>query len=424
MIKNVLYVFTTKLSVVATVFLTSVVLARGLGVEGRGELATILLIPQIVLALAEGGMRQAATHYVGGGYPKSDILGVLVAYAFLGGGVGFVASALLLNYVISFRPSLLVVCLASAVVPLELLVSYLRGFFLGAKNFNRFNLALLLPKLAYLVFLLLFVLFGGLNVYYVVGALLLSVLLNLSLLLYLAVLRDGCGLYIDWKLMAAMFKVGVVYAIALFLINSNYKIDLLIIDHFLGSLATGVYVVAAQVGEMLWQLPGAIVVVLMAASASEKKDEIAVSAVCFACRITLTVTLFLAILLLIGKSLLIGLVFGQDYMEASGIILFLVPGLTVMVIFKVVNSYYAGVGRPSIALYVMIPAVLINVVCNFILIPTMGGKGAAIASSLSYFCASLGILIFFAAEKKVPLVSLLFMSLDDLSVLKKKIYGC
>ena len=64
-LKVLLLILTTKIGVLIVGLLTMVLMLKGLGVEGRGLLAGLLIYPQLLVSLLEGGMRQTATLYLG-----------------------------------------------------------------------------------------------------------------------------------------------------------------------------------------------------------------------------------------------------------------------------------------------------------------------------------------------------------------------
>lgn len=70
--KNWLYTFLTAGSLAVTGFITSVVVARGLGAEGRGLLANIMLIATLSASLAQLGLGQAIV-YMARAFPEWNI---------------------------------------------------------------------------------------------------------------------------------------------------------------------------------------------------------------------------------------------------------------------------------------------------------------------------------------------------------------
>jgi Na+-driven multidrug efflux pump len=98
---------------------------------------------------------------------------------------------------------------------------------------------------------------------------------------------------------------------------------------------------------------------------------------------------------------------------------FLLPGVLLLTIFKVMNMDLAGKGKPWISMYAMLPALIINIVLNIVLIPNFGANGAAIASTISYSVAALLFLFFYSKTVNVPIKTILhFQKSDFLPLLK------
>src|SRR5690606_8983743 len=81
---------------------------------------------------------------------------------------------------------------------------------------------------------------------------------------------------------------------------------------------------------------------------------------------------------------------------------FLLPGVLILTIFKVMNMDLAGKGKPWVAMKAMIPSLLANTLLNIILIPSMGAKGSAIASTASYAIAGILFLYFYSKAINIP----------------------
>src|SRR5699024_6855625 len=70
-----------------------------------------------------------------------------------------------------------------------------------------------------------------------------------------------------------LFKRGIAFALALFILTLNYKIDILFLEKMVTSAEVGIYSVGTSLAELIWQLPAAISLVLFARSANSKSDN-------------------------------------------------------------------------------------------------------------------------------------------------------
>jgi len=96
--------------------------------------------------------------------------------------------------------------------------------------------------------------------------------------------------------------------------------------------------------------------------------------------VTILGALFLALII----SPLVNILFGADYSEATGALRWLLPGIVLGGVARVLANDLAARGRPELNMYTALLVVIVNVLANIILIPGMGIKGAAIATTLAY----------------------------------------
>ena len=73
----------------------------------------------------------------------------------------------------------------------------------------------------------------------------------------------------------------------------------------------------------------------------------------------------------------------------------------------------AGRGKPWISMKAMLPALLLNIVLNLVLIPQYGANGASISSTISYTIAGLLFLFFYSKEVQIPIDQILSFKKSD-----------
>jgi O-antigen/teichoic acid export membrane protein len=105
--------------------------------------------------------------------------------------------------------------------------------------------------------------------------------------------------------------------------------------------------------------------------------------------------------------------YGFAFYESISVLNILLPGVLLLTILKVLYVDLAGRGKPWIALYAMIPSLIINVVSNILLIPKYGADGSAFSSTLSYSIGSIIFLICYSKEVDIPIVKILSFQKND-----------
>jgi O-antigen/teichoic acid export membrane protein len=165
----------------------------------------------------------------------------------------------------------------------------------------------------------------------------------------------------------------------------NYRIDIFLVNGFLNPAAVGVYVVAVQIAERLWILSQAVSTVLLPRLAELDDDESARTKLTpLIGRWVLFATTLVTIVVAIFSQPLITVLFGEVYAEAVGVLLWLLPGVALGSLSRVLSNDLAARGRPELNLYTAAVVVLVNVMLNLLLIPQMGIEGAALATTIAY----------------------------------------
>ena len=183
----------------------------------------------------------------------------------------------------------------------------------------------------------------------------------------------------------------------------NYKIDLFLVEHFLGRASTGVYSVAVMVAELLWLVSSSVT---QAAYARIGTPDAAESS-----RVTLRAihasVLALALLapaLWLVAALALAPVLGSEYAAALPVLAWLLPGVLAYGAASALSAYFTNhAGRPLIPAALAGLSLLINLVLSVLLIPRLGMLGGAIATTLSYVISMAASVALFRRLSGTPL---------------------
>jgi O-antigen/teichoic acid export membrane protein len=75
-------------------------------------------------------------------------------------------------------------------------------------------------------------------------------------------------------------------------------------------------------------------------------------------------------------------------------------------------------GKPQVAIYAFLPALVINFIANLYLIPRFGGIGAAWATNISYGIGSVAFIVVYSRLIKMPLGEILKLRKSDFYFLR------
>lgn len=195
----------------------------------------------------------------------------------------------------------------------------------------------------------------------------------------------------------------------------NYRVDLFLVAYFRDLREVGLYALAVSLAQLVWLVSSSVGTAVFArvGSGLDEPREAAARSAALA-RSVLVIQLVLAgSLALLGK-LLLQILYGTAFEPAVSAIWLLLPGVAVFGVATVLAAHLAGLGRPHLNLLVSAASLVVTLVLDLLLIPSLGMNGAAIASSASY-AATVGLTaLLFSTSTGVSLRDVLVPRLADL----------
>jgi len=376
--------------------LLSALLARGLGAAGKGLYELALVLPLVIQSVFNIGVVMSAAYYVAHG--DHDVVtatrGSITLSLWLSGG-GLLVGAVLIGLggpaLFPGVPSDLL-HLSLTLLPLLYLRLHLGAVLQGLQDFRAFGLVELTPPLVTVVLVvpLVFAADGGVS-----AALAATIAGNAAgLALAVTLLRRRMAaparlltLRLDrayWRQMAGYGLKAQVAVIAVYLL---LRVDVLLLNLWGpgGAASVGLYSVAVLLAERVWTFSTVTGQVILPRIASWEGDD--------ARRTQLTLlnarlTVWFGALILVALALLgewfIVLLYGEPFRCATEPLLWLLPGIFLFNLARVLGPDIAGRGRIGVNGALAAAAFTINLAANAVLIPMYDASGAALATSLAY----------------------------------------
>lgn len=420
--RDVVGVVTSRVGVKAAQFLSSLIVARLLGPEGRGLVAALSVPSTLAVNISEMGVRQSTAFHLGRRlYPAERLVPTLLSLALLASAA---AILLALGYfelaqVAAGEWGLRI--LAVLAIPFSLLASYVSGVFLGQQRIAAFRRASWRPAL---ISLLLVVLLGWALDLRVAGVLLASVGGGIAGCAYaLWLLRRDMPLRLgfDRGIATALRRKGVSYAAAMVVLLLNYRIMILLLTRFGTLRDVGLYAQAMTIAELIWEVPSILSALVLSRGVNAQDPRAFSAKVLTLARYSFVAALMIAAALAVAAKYVFPLLYGPRFAESADICLLLLPGIVAFVVFKMLNTDLGGRGKPWAAILVMGPVLALNVAAGWWLIPRAGAIGAAIASSLGYVVATIGYIALYARMTGFTLGQMLLPQHGDSALLRRAI---
>lgn len=379
---------------------TSIILARVLGPEGKGIYSLAVLLPSFIVTFGNLGIGSATAYYVARGeFRREEILGNNVLLSLIIGSLGIFTGLVLIFF---FREVLFpgvakdFLLLALLLVPINIFFSYTWYVLLGAQCIKEFNYVQIVQPILFLGLVVLALL--GLKAG-VAGAILAGLITWLVVDILVFHLAKGASGGFTLRLNISYMKRAVTYGVQAHLSNIlgflNYRVDMFLVNGFLGPAAVGLYSVGIGLAESLWMVSQAAGTVLFPRVAGETDVEKRKSFTPLVARAVLWLSALGALVIFFLSRWIILLLYSEAFLPSASALQALLVGIVTLSAWRVLANDIAGRGRPGLNIYIGIAAVTTNVILNLLWIPRYGIVGAAWASTVSYTVSFLMVLFLY-----------------------------
>lgn len=418
LVRNVATTAASSLIVMPLAFLSEVMLARMLGAEQRGVFALAVLIPNTAFTFCMLGLATSHNVYASK-HPEKR--GAIAFQSFAVAGLMGVFMLAFYGYLLLQRPGWFgrfeVVgtfnhLLASFIVVLQLLATYLQAGVLGANRIQVVNVGTLVRSLTKLCLIGCLVGLLGMGV---TGGIAAQLGCLAVLAVYMSVATARQVPVKTWRPDSAFVKKTLAFGLKDHVGSLGFYISTRVDGYMVAYLlpnsdrAMGHYAMAVAFSLIVWLLPNSLQTVFLPHLSATKEDPIAIAAKTG--RLVAVGLLPILLLCALGSPLIPVLV-GQDYTESVAPFALLLPGLFLFGAVRPHNAYLLYIEKPIYTAIASPIIALINIVLNLVLIPRVGISGAALATSISYGVLGLIQIGCFKYETKVPWSTLIVRPSD------------
>jgi len=179
----------------------------------------------------------------------------------------------------------------------------------------------------------------------------------------------------------------------------NYRVDVFFVAYFLtdtGQLA--LYTTAVSLAQLLWLPAQALQGVLLPNLTSLEDGEIRSARAAKATRTLLVLIGLMGLSMAVLGPALVLFLFGPKFSGSIPCLWLLLPGIVIFGIARTLACHLGAIGKPRLNLVGALAGLAVTLGLNLVLIPLIGIAGAAITSSVSYITTALVTLWFFSRE--------------------------
>ncbi|TLD41830.1 MAG: Membrane protein [Candidatus Jettenia ecosi] len=403
-IRKVMETFATQVLQVCISLLTTVLVARALGPEGRGLYAVASAISAMGVQFGNLGLHASNTYYVAKNRELlPSLLGNTIAVSFVFGS--FVIGLIWLIF--SLWPTAqpvhgLLLIMALAWIPFGLAYMLMQNLLLGIHKVRAFNISEIVTKILGITLIGLIVMSGNVTAEKILLAGLITFFFTLPWMLWCLKPYIVSFPFPSFTVFKENIFYGLKAYLGAFFAFLVLRVDLLMVKHILGAQQAGYYSIAVTMTNMLFMLPVAIGTILfpkLSSLSTEPDKWILAKKVALLVGVMMVVIAGLATLL---AAPLVRLLFGMAFLPVVIPFICLLPGIVMLSINSIYMNYFASMGMPLITVYSPAIAAIFNILLNLKIIPIFGVVGASIASTVSYgFMLIASIVYIFYAKRNV-----------------------
>jgi O-antigen/teichoic acid export membrane protein len=415
--KNVSTSFFTEIFCALANFIIGVLLARQLTPDDRGIMVLVMSFPMLLFNFINFGLHEATIYFIGRKRtPPETVLANAISIALAVSGLVFIILAAfsrsILPYFLKGAPANLWNAII-LVIPVVFLQSVLLSILRAELKFTLLNAWRALSVLVLLIgFVIVLIGYnGGLNASILVFVCSSGVMLLLAFLILSRTVR--IRLRADLDLMQGMVRYGMKSYLQTLLESMNYRFDVYLVAFFLTSDQVAFYGVAFSIAEVAWYLPNSISSVLFPTLAKASLEDIH-NITARVNRLTLALTAIVTCAIAAIMIPFIPMLYGSQYQASIPPLLILLPGIVAMSVYKILRRNFASQNRQQFTVLASLISLVIIIALNILLIPLIGIRGSALASTIGYFFSGLVLLIFFLRNSKLTFMDVMVFKRSDI----------
>lgn len=401
-VRKVAETFATRVAGLALGLITSMIVARILGPDGRGLYAMAGTVAGTATQFGNLGLHAFNTYRVASD-PDSipALLGNSVAVVVGVGGVLGLLVALASQVLPAYVPmGGLLLTMTMLTIPLGLAALFLQNLLLGLKEVRVYNQLDLVGKGLSIGLIAGVIALQAVTVenLYLTGVVTSVVILGFTLRALLPHVKARP------RVSAPLLREALPYGIKAYLAALFgflvLRSDLFLVQSLLGTEQVGYYSVSAALADMVYMLPvviGTILFPRLAAMADDQERWAMAKGTAGA--VALLMSAFAATAALLAGPV-VTLLYGKAFLPAAPAFVALLPGIVAMSVNTILMNYFASMAMPSVVVWSPLVAVLLNIGLNLWLIPQLGIVGASVSSSIAYGSMLLSSIVYIRLSRR------------------------
>ncbi len=392
MIGDVALSLVTRIVLIVAGVFTSVLTARALGVEGRGEYFYIVTLAGLATQFGNLGLASSNTYALAKNY---SLLPRLAANSFW---VALVVGILAACGILTFKTDQTQldwiegpIWLLIIMVPTMLYGLLASNLFIGMSMFRQFNLF----QLGSTTFQLVGVAVATWMALKVEAFLLASALTGLVAAGTLIVML-GRVHPLSWQFDLPLFRSNIGYSgrayVATLLGYGVSRTGVLLLERYSGNTEIGIYSVAVQFADVLMIVPATVAMVLFPDLLKEQWEHRFARTMRATGQIALLMAIF-CVLTGFVATWIVPTLYGEAFVQSVRVLWWMLPGVFFLSLANIVSQYLATKGIPLANVWAWLAGLVFLLATSSYLVPKWGALGAAASLTTTYILLAVTLIL-------------------------------
>ena len=395
----------TKILMVLIGLGESVLIARYLGADLRGQVSYINSISQTAFIIATLGI-YAAYPYFRKKIDKNELINRIMSITIIM-FIFYLVVAIILSII--FNTNIEYICIF-CIVPI-LFYDKVVAFLWMIEEPNKRNFVVLICNIIKLLYFVFLYLFAERNIVLGVSTLVIAPIVE-SIYFTFKLKFKFSFKNLDFKNTFQLISYGFLPMLAVLLTTLNYRIDVIMLRQSSNVLLAevGIYSIGITLAEKVLLISDAVKEILLSKLAKGKgENEVAkVMRICF------VISIAIALCITIISKMFISILYGDEYIGAEVVTNISVWGTIFMVFFKMISQYNVVNHKQKYNVIFLVMAIILNIILNSIFIPIFGINGAALATTIGYLFSSLMFIVYFHKISQIKYRDLIIINKSDI----------
>lgn len=393
--RDVALTFGGRIALTAAVIVGDIILARGLGPDGKGAFVLVLSLSSLGALILSLGLERSLAVFAARslGVARRAFANVAL-WTLIVGGLGALAIVALYGprttdhaptgLLAPIMPDLSPAQLWTGALALPGEIAFGIGLvgLLGRQRLIEYNVLRFVRRAGFVVLLVGFVLIGQLNLELVLLLNLVALVVTAGGIIWamaragMVSLRPSPALLLDQLSFGGRTVLGTLAE------RLHFRANTFLLNALVSVATTGVFSVALGLAETLWYLPASFGLVLFSRAVRDGREGAGVASAMT--RTVLALMVVVAIPLWLVAPTLVELAYGAPFRAAGVALQIMLPGVLAYSVVAVLSNPLIAWGAPGRVTAVLIAGLVVNLAANLLLIPEFGMNGSAAASTISY----------------------------------------